>query len=101
MKDFTFKARILLHMIYSQDSPFTHMKTVPELSVRKVVCILEGILLYVGQLVVNEIYNLNNQGSMNILFPFLIIDICKRAGAKEYASDTWVHPNAPIYPLRI
>ncbi|KAF3634188.1 hypothetical protein FXO37_26620 [Capsicum annuum] len=42
-----------------------------------------------------------NQSGMHLLFHFLVTKLCKRNGVVEYFRDTWVHPRALIYPLKI
>lgn len=64
-------------------------------------CILEDIPLNVIRLIFSNLKFYRNYGGMHLLFPFLITELCKRAGVVESSSDTWVSPKTPIYPLKI
>ncbi|KAF3623267.1 putative pentatricopeptide repeat-containing protein-like [Capsicum annuum] len=77
------------------------MTAVPNLRAWLVSYILDNIPLNVGQLVISDMKFFKNHGSMNRSFPYLIIELCRRAGVGEYSRNTLMCPRTPIHPLKI
>lgn len=79
MKDFKVEVGLWLNIIYSRVSPCTHMTNIMDLRVRIVACILFGIPLNVGEIILSEwSFHQTHEGT-HLLFPYSITELCKRA----------------------
>lgn len=92
MHDLTTEARIWLNIICSRVSPCTYMTFVTELCTCMVSCLISGIALNVGQIVLEEWRHYKIQSGTLFPFPSLITELCKRVGVEEYSTYTWVKP---------
>lgn len=99
MNDFTANSRMWLTIICIQVSPCTHMIVVLDLRA-PMVAILDNISLTIGRLMISYIKFFKNHGGINLLFPSLIIKLCRRVRVVEYPTDTWVCLGTPIYPFK-
>ncbi|KAF3613302.1 hypothetical protein FXO37_36438 [Capsicum annuum] len=66
-----------------------------------VACILYGITLNMGEIVILEWRHFNNQGGALLLFLSLIIVLCRKEEAEEYVIDTRMLSGPHIFPLKI
>ncbi|KAF3681585.1 hypothetical protein FXO38_01640 [Capsicum annuum] len=80
-------------------SSCTHMTIVIDLQ-WIVACILSGITLNMGEIVLLKWRHFKNHRGTLLLFPFLITKLCKRANVEEYSIDTWVYPGPCIFLLK-
>lgn len=88
MNDFTSEAWVWLTILFIQVSPFTRKITILDLQVRMVFCILDGINLNIGRLVISDISFYRNYGGTHLIFPYLSTKLCRRPGVMEYPADT-------------
>lgn len=88
MSDFTTEARILLTIIYSRVSPSTNLMNFLTMCAQMVACPLYNILLNVGHFMLMKIRHYKNKGGLMIIFPSLIMELCRKAGVDEYLEDS-------------
>jgi len=65
-----------------------------------VACVLNDVLLNIGHLIVNEFREFEMHDSLSLVFPSMIMELCKRVEVEILLSDTWMEPKILSIHLR-
>lgn len=72
-----------------------------DMQARMVACILSKITLDMDKIVISKRQYFKNHSGTRLLFPSLIIELCRRTQEEEYAADTRLLLGPHILPLKL
>nr|XP_033517221.1 uncharacterized protein LOC117281468 [Nicotiana tomentosiformis]XP_033517222.1 uncharacterized protein LOC117281468 [Nicotiana tomentosiformis] len=99
--DFIAKAKIWPYIICNRVSPCGNVSNVSYTIALIIACILDDIHVNVGHYILQELKKYLLDDSSCLMFPSLIIELCRRADVEVRSTDHWLPADKPFHPLRV
>lgn len=99
--DFIAEAKMWLYILCNRVSPYGNISDVSYTGALIIACILEGIPVNASHYILRELREYLLDNSPGLMFPTLIIELCRWAEVEVRSTDHWLPTDKPFHPLTV